>query len=373
MRIFIALFLFMIIKQISHADTNEQMVISQMQQLQGSFGVNNAGEFLGYSENEAMKTGEDLDNLSDAELKNKAGQKMEEAQKEKGTAPENITVIAGQCPTLTGYENQEMFTKADEIFKDPITMLNKLSDVKCKKILGQNANHYTRKTVKQTKYDTEIEEQICEQPAGNIVCENTLDLECEEMQDCQNKTIMINSISPELIAEKSDLGIGIKIKKDRPHRNDLHILNTSIDFKIIGSERVNKFLLSKINSNVAIRILLNGVEVFNSLNSKHKFEVYVTRKKESVYRHSRGDYEYYGEREYEVRDLGSNGYTYNYWEGITTNNIDLKNFLQEGDNRIEIEIPEVEPRYSEVEIEIETKQQCCNKFKDVWVERCWQE
>lgn len=378
------LFFLIIIRNSIYADTNEQMVVEQMQQLQGSFGVNNnAGEFLGYSESEAMKTGENLDNLNDAELKNKAGQKMEAANMKKGSMAENITAAASNKRTLEGFENHSMFTKADEIFKDPITMLNKLTAVKCKKILGTSANHYTKKTITETKYDTEIEEQICEQPAGNIVCEKTLNLECESTQNCENKTISITSSSPELIVMTSDLGWVMGLNKNTSrYYNQLHILRIFIDFKVFGSERVNKLLFSKIRSKSPIRILLNGTEVFNSLNSNSKFDIYHQQYKKLMSFHKHGDssggektcYKYYvASNEVSLLCLDDQSAADQCWQDVIATNVDAKNLVKEGNNKIEIELVYIDPTLGDLEIEIETKQQCCNKFKDVWVERCWQE
>ena len=54
-----------------------------------------------------------------------------------------------------------------------------------------------------------------------------------------------------------------------------------------------------------------------------------------------------------------------------TMNVDVRPYLKEGWNEIEMTL--VYANFGQFSIEIEARQQCCTKLTDKWVKRCWEE
>ena len=95
----------------------------------------------GYSEQKARDQANDIDHIDDAELKNKAHLKMQSAD---ANSPEGITRDAMNKKTIDGYENQEIFIKADEINLDPIAAFEKITKEGCKEKEKEQKNQYKK-------------------------------------------------------------------------------------------------------------------------------------------------------------------------------------------------------------------------------------
>ena len=104
-----------------------------------------------------------------------------------------ITRDAINKKTIDGFENQEIFTKAEIINNDPIAAFEKITNEGCKE--KTNKQQQYKKLIKKEKItDTELYQENCEKPVGNIICEKTLNVSCEATEECESGGIVKGSM-----------------------------------------------------------------------------------------------------------------------------------------------------------------------------------
>ncbi len=159
----------------------EELANSGLLKSQGMASSEESGEAIpNYSKSEVENEANNLDNLDDAEMRTKSEQKMGTAD---SNSAEGITRDSN-TKTIKGFENQEIFTKADKINEDPISAYERMTSEGCKEKENQQKPHYKKVTKKELVTDIEIYEETCEMPAGNIVCEKTLSVTCDDNREC---------------------------------------------------------------------------------------------------------------------------------------------------------------------------------------------
>ena len=139
-----------------------------------------------YSKENADIHANDVDQMDDAEMKSKSHQKMQSAD---SNSPEGITRDSMNKKTIEGYENQEIFSKAENINDDPIAAFERMTNEGCKEKENEQRQQYKKVVKKEKVTDTEIYDEICEKPAGKINCEKTLNVSCEKTEECQHERI----------------------------------------------------------------------------------------------------------------------------------------------------------------------------------------
>ena len=155
----------------------EDIAKSGLAQTQGFASSEGSGNQLpNYSRDKVEQEAESIDKIDDAEMKTKAHNAMTSAD---SSSAEGITRDAMGKKTLDGFEEHELFTKAEKIWADPVSEMKKITSEGCKeKVLSiqvnKQSNQYRKKVTKEKHYDTELYEETCEKPASNIVCEKTL-------------------------------------------------------------------------------------------------------------------------------------------------------------------------------------------------------
>ena len=179
----------LILTQSNAEQSIEELANSGLSKSQGMASSEESGRSIpNYSTSEVENESNNLENMDDAEMKAKAQQKMSSAD---SNSAEGITRDSMNKKTIEGYENQEIFTKGDKINEDPISAYERMTSEGCKEKENQQKPQYKKVTKKETVTDTEIYEQTCERPAGNIVCEKTLSVDCGSQGICGYDEVVI--------------------------------------------------------------------------------------------------------------------------------------------------------------------------------------
>lgn len=310
-----------------------------------------------YSKENADIHANDVDQMDDAEMKSKSHQKMQSAD---SNSPEGITRDSMNKKTIEGYENQEIFTKAENINDDPIAAFERMTNEGCKEKENEQRQQYKKVVKKEKVTDIEIYEETCERPAGNVVCEKTLSVNCRRLEDCGYDAggIVGGSIDGNIYwkANYPSLYLGT-IDKVRDSGR-CHLMDKNINFTVKDRSAVKEFRVTNIQYSDWIRISVNGVQVHNDTGGNGSF----SRK--------RSWHGGYGE----FTDLysGSVTKTCNTKRFYNTNpNVNLLPHLRDGNNTIRIEL--AFGNSGRLYVELRATQYCCREFNDKWEKRCWVE
>ena len=323
-----------------------------------------------YSKENADIHANDVDQMDDAEMKSKSHQKMESAD---SNSPEGITRDSMNKKPLSGYENSEIFKKAEIINDDPIAAFERMTNEGCKEKENEQRQQYKKVVKKEKVTDTEIYEETCEKPAGKINCEKTLNVSCEAMEECQAGGIVKGSMDTGVDWDYNypNLRLGTPGTYYLPKCGDNECCQRtmSASFNLRDIKEIRTFSLKKVFLNNFLQVSINGHVVYNNLGGYKLNVIYSGR---HSYRSS-----YCGQtQESNYKVDGGNGRV----ESCILNgckeeadymNIDLRPYLKEGRNTVEMNA--VWSFGGHIHIEIEARQQCCTKLTDKWEKRCWSE
>lgn len=337
----------------SYADQSiEELANSGLIKSQGMASSEGSGEAIpNYSKSEVENEANNLDNLDDAEIRTKSEQKISTAD---SNSAEGITRDSNQ-KKIEGFENQEIFTKADKINEDPVAAFERMTNEGCKEKENQQKPHYKKVTKKETVTDTEVYEETCEMPAGNIVCEKTLSVSCSNLSDCGYDAggIVQGSIDGNIYwrANYPNLYLGT-IDKVRD-RKRCHLMDKNINFTVKDRSAVKEFRVTNIQYSDWIRISVNGIQAYNSMGGNGPFW------KE-------------GSGQWTTVHSGGASRTCNTKEFYSTHpNVDLVPYLRDGSNNIRVEL--LFGNSGRLYVELRASQYCCREFKDKWEKRCWEQ
>ena len=351
--------LFMSSVEYANSDMSiEEIARAGMSKSQDMASSESSGESLpNFSKDQADNQANEIDQLDDAEMKTKAQQKIKNADE---VSAAGITRTASSRKTIDGYEDHEMFIKADAINADPIAAYERMTSEGCKEKENDLKNHYRKRTYMEKVTDKELYEQICEKPAGNVLCEKTLSVNCKRLEDCGYDAggIVGGSIDGNIYwkANYPNLYLGT-IDKVRDSGR-CHLMDKNINFMVKDKKAIKEFRVTNIQYSDWIRISVNGAQVHNDTGGNGSF----WRKKSW-----HGGYG-------EFTDLysGSVTKTCNTKRFYNTNpNVDLAPYLRDGNNTIRIEL--AFGNSGRLYVELRATQYCCREFNDKWEKRCWVE
>ena len=248
----------------------EEFAREELAKSQGMASSEKSGEEIpNYSKLAAENEANNLNNMDDAEMRTKSEQKMLSAD---SNSAEGITRDSNK-KTIEGFENQEIFTKAEKINEDPVSAYERMTNEGCKEKENDLKNHYRKRTYMEKVTDKELYEQICEKPAGNIVCEKTLSVNCRRLEDCGYDAggIVGGSIDGNIYwkANYPNLYLGT-IDKVRDSGR-CHLMDKNINFIVKDKSAVKEFKVTNIQYSDWIRISVNGVQVHNDTGGNGSF------------------------------------------------------------------------------------------------------
>ena len=323
----------------------------------------------GYSKEKADIKAHEIDQMDDAELKSKSNKKMQTADSDSAVG---ITRDAMNKKTIDGFENQEIFTKAEIINNDPIAAFEKITKEGCQEKTNEQQQY--KKLIKKEKItDTELYQENCEKPVGNIICEKTLNVSCEKTEECEAGGIVKGSMDTGIDWEYNypllRLGTPGTYYLPKCGNNECCQKIMSASFNLRDVKEIRTFSLKKVFLNNFLQVKINGHVVYNNLGGNKLDIIYSGR---HDYRSSYCSQ--YQSNNYKVD--GGNGKV----ESCILNgckeqadymDVDLRPYLQEGRNTVEMEV--VWSFGGHIHIEIEARQQCCTKLTDKWEKRCLSE
>ncbi len=335
----------------------EDIAKSGLAQTQGFASSEGSGNQLpNYSRDKVEQEAESIDKIDDAEMKTKAHNAMTSAD---SSSAEGITRDAMGKKTLDGFEEHELFTKAEKIWADPVSEMKKITSEGCKeKVLSiqvnKQSNQYRKKVTKEKHYDTELYEETCEKPASNIVCEKTLSVSCGNLSDCGFDAggITKDSIDGNIYwrANYPNIYLGT-IDKVR-QRKECVIMDKKVTFRIKDKGAVKEFRITNIQYSDWIRVSVNGVQAYNTMGGN-------------------GDFWKEGSSQWTTLHSGSARRTCNTKEFYNISpNVDLKPYLREGHNTMRIEL--AFGNSGRLYLKLKASQYCCRNFNDKWEKRCWE-
>ena len=359
----------------SHASSIESLVQEGMSKSQNMASNEQSGSNIpGYSREKAESHANDIDQMDDADMKSQSHQKMLSASND---SPEGITRDAMNKKTLSGYEDTEIFKKAEVINADPISALERIMSTGCKEKENEQKQIYKKVVKKELVTDTEIYEETCEKPAGGINCEKMLNVSCEATEECEAGSIELGSVdsSVDWSYHYPYLKIGTKhgYSDFTCGRNCCGTAVIRGRFKLRDTSEIRKFKLYRIESAEHVMVKVNGHVAYNIWGG-YKLELtnrYLNRGQHGASRRidsdTPADYK-------KFIDAGNGrGSTCLFNDGIksTIEDRDLRPYFREGWNDIEITM--IYTGSGHVMTEFEVRQQCCTKLTDKWEKRCWEQ
>jgi hypothetical protein len=317
-----------------------------------------------YSKENADIHANDVDQMDDAEMKSKSHQKMQSAD---SNSPEGITRDSMNKKTIEGYENQEIFTKAENINDDPIAAFERMTSEGCKEKENEQRQQYKKVVKKEKVTDTEIYEETCEKPAGKINCEKTLNVSCEATEECQAGGIVLGSVESGVLWEYNYPNIRFGTKEGAwkffcndscPHEYCCKKVVMPVKFRLRDISEIRTFRLNKVAFDDHAMVKINGTMVYNSWDG-YKLD---------ISNECGGMHDVRVDAGYGKGGVCFQFYGANHYRNVS---VDLRSYLREGMNEIEMTL--VYAQLGQFNIEIEARQQCCTKLTDKWEKRCWSE
>jgi hypothetical protein len=235
----------------------------------------------GFSRGVAEAEGGNMSTIDDAELKGRAEQMMVKADVESAVG---ITRESAKRKTIDGYENQEIFTKADAINDDPIAAYERIVNEGCKEKENEIKDQYQKRKYTEVVTDKEIYEQTCEKPSNNIQCEKTLNVSCQVSEECEAGGLVLDSVQSgiEWAYNYPSLRFGNSHGYGSGFMSSISNFSTTFDcnartgalccqaesmtatFNIRDKGEVKSFKLNKLVSGETVMIELNGHVIYHS-------------------------------------------------------------------------------------------------------------
>ena len=345
----------------------ENIAREGMEKSQGFASSEGSGSSLpNYSRDKAEEEGGNISILDDAEMKSKGHNEMLDAD---SNSAKGITRDAMNKKTLDGYEKHEIFTKAEKIWEDPISEYERMTREGCKEKINEQKNQYRKKVSKETQYDTELYEESCEKPANNITCEKTLNVSCEATKECEAGGIVLDSIETGLEWEYRypNMRFG---SKEGAWKFDCNVrkgywrccekIESVARFRLRDISEIRAFRLRKVAFDDHAMIKINGHVAYNSWGG---YKLEITNREGS----KGGDFGLLIDAGY---GYGGECFQFHGKDHYRMPDVDLKPYLREGWNEVEMTL--VYAQLGQFNIEIEARQQCCTKLTDKWEVRCWE-
>lgn len=258
-----------------------------------------------------------LEHMSDEEMKDRANAMISP------TAKDSVSKTAAEIsrrPPVDGMEKTSVLLRAEKVWGNVRDALG--SWLNCTDGSAAEQAHYTKRKKIVIQHDIELEQKMCEKPAGGIVCERTLDV-----------AVSIPVKFPGWVKNGSVVTFYGELK--------------NIPFEVIDVSKILSMTIAKaeVNGRRADSCLI-------TLNGKVVAQISYFRERAKGITHLRGD----------VYELGEDEWV----KYCKIDGVDVKGFLQNGANSMAI-LHQSMPGKLEIHVKYE------ELYDDQWGERCWQE
>lgn len=263
-------------------------------------------------------------------------------------------VTGDNCKGCENYGELKMFTDADLYMQDPISQMDLIKSQGCPE---ENENQGFVKQDNIESFTDIIEElRICEQPKTKFSCTRTLSLSCPKIGEANYGGIAKGKFSEGMIYNISKGG-SLTIGRDGDnyyldHTGQCSTFYEIVSFHITKLDLLSVFKVKRLKFDDYIEMKLNGHIIYVGPDGGEYVRVEQHDGKNMVFN---GNYHSECERAIDQDQ---------------TVQIDLKPYLKEGENVLEIKL--IVGGAGEMWLEIDAKQKYCkdNAWKESWVESC---
>ncbi len=280
-------------------------------------------------------------------------------------------VTGDNCKGCEKYGELKMFKDADRYMQDPISQMELIKSQGCVEEDNSRPGFIKQENIE--IYTDIIEElRICERPITKFSCTRSLSLGCSKIGQCDNGVIVRGSFSGGM-AYKNSGGDALTIGIDALgyYKGTCATFEETGSFKIANLDLLSDFKLVYINFDDYIEVKLNGHIVYVG----PKGGDYIRVQQEN------GENKVYNGRGYSPCELNTH---WNSEQNMPRVSIDLKPYLKEGENIIQVKI--IVSGTGEAWLKIaakvtenaeggllgNAKKRCCenNAWQETWVESC---
>ncbi len=253
-----------------------------------------------------------------------------------------------------GYKDLQMFKDADNYMKDPIRQLQLIKDQGCKEIENNKRKGFVKKEFKEIYNDEYEEIRSCEAPTTKFKCHKELQVSCKKTAECDYGGIVKGLLDKDMAFDIKNGFFTVGVDCDNCLSGTCATHERKVTFSMSQVHLVTNFRLVQVKFDDYIQIKLNGHIVYVGPDGGDFIEVRANWQGNVVFN---GLVEKKCER-------GTNF--------IRNENVNLKPYLKEGKNTLEMRI--IVSGNGEGWLKIEAKKLCCEKndWTKKWVEYCEQ-
>lgn len=308
------------------------------------------------------------------------------------TATDISRVIGDNCPGCEKLAEHDLFTRTDKLLKDPISQFELLKGEGCKEIEDKKRKGFYRSENVEEVTDKIEELRICEAPVLQINnCQKKLSVKCKQVIPCDYGGITKGSVSKGINFDANNGFLTIGTYGDNYLKGECATFNSKVSFYLAKADLITVFRLMHVKFDDYVEIKCNGHIIYVGPDGGEYVEVKNQEVVEDVVREVQVPIYGKGRRikgyrtirkkikEKVSRQAVYNGSKYGRcergteWDSETILprvNVDLKPYLRNGENTIEMKI--IVGGQGEGWLKIEARQQCCanNEWESSWEEFC---
>ena len=338
----------------------------------------------GYNEADQERISRDLNNI-DPNILEARGASHRDAEIKKN--PDNVlatSVEVARPEHQTNYKHyhnkgdkeMKMFTLADSHMRDPVANMSRLSDEACSAVDSDNARRGYKKSEKIEKFSEKLDElQTCEVPINQFTCQKSLKVSCSRTSDCDYGGIEKGTVASDMSLQLNPRSLTIGTISDNYWNGYCQIYDRSTTFKATNIKQIEEFRITQVGFDDYLLIKVNGHVVYVGPDGGSSLEVVIR----DVIIEPRC-YSKYGCPPTPPQTVKAN----KVYNGVNDNicerntnwvrdvNIDIKPYLQEGHNVIDIRV--IVTGAGEGWLKIRAKARCCapEHWQETWEEHCEQ-
>jgi hypothetical protein len=342
----------------------EEIVKSNAQiSMDNSTKEENKSEIPGYKESDKNQMADELNNIDPNVLAERGANLRNEEMEKNPDGMIATGVAASSSKRLSGFKNYDqldLFTFADDIMRDPIANMAKITEKECKIIDHDDANKGFKKRERIQKFTENVSElQTCEVPLDKFICQKSLKVSCTRTSECDYGGIERGSVASDMALQINPGLITIGSIRDNEWGGRCDIIDRTTTFRAKNIEKIQEFRIIKVGFDDYLQIKVNGRVVYVGPDGGSKLEVVIGKG-------------WYGQPEKQVFNGINNQACERNTNWVRGVNVDIKPYLVEGNNTIDIRV--IVYGWGEGWLQIKAKAQCCapEDWKEEWEENCEQ-
>ncbi|MEY3106602.1 MAG: hypothetical protein RIT35_768, partial [Pseudomonadota bacterium] len=320
-------------------------------------------EIPDYSEEKKDKVASDHNSIDTTQLEQVGGNARDKEIKgnpDCGAATISAASSLKRLENTENYHKLDMFTKADEIMRDPVSSMDSLTTENCKELSNNKKRGYHTREIVETKREEVKGETSCEIGGLKLQCNKVCKLTCENTINCAFGGIAEDSVESDMKLDYTDgiLTIGNSTRKF--WRGICLTIDRPTSFNIRNLDLITEFRLIEVGFDDYIKLDLNGHKVYMGPEDGEILEVQNVEKQEDMWSWLHEPQKVWNGKQHVPCERDTHRQKYP--------NIDLKPYLKEGKNTIAMRV--IVSGTGEGWLKIQAKQHCCDKWHEEWITSC---